>query len=836
MAIELHTLGRLSIHRDGSEITPLLGQPSAAALLVYLSIERTVTRDQLTGVFWPDQETRKARHSLSQMLYAIRQQLGAPWVDAEGERLRVRDDVWVDAIEFVTAVSQEDSDKAVALYRGRFLEGWHLGSTPEFEHWAEVQRSRCARMHRDARRARLERLVERGDLTAAASEARGWVDSEPLEPDGQRRLAELLLAAGQPAEAAHQVAEYRARLEREELPLPRFVEEIEVASREALPAPRVSPIAQHVAPSGPAGATTVAPVRSSDRRRRWVAPAAAFIGIVAVVATILVSRPPAIDLPSQRVAVMPFNNLTADQSLDAVGRLAADWITDGLARTGVVEIASASEVLWALADGFADEASPADPAFAREIGMRTGSGTVVYGSIFSAEQEIVFDAEIVDASTGTLLAPIIGVRGPITDPMPVIDDLREQVMGALAIHLDPTLGDRVRMEKSQPPRYSAYLAYIQGMTHFSRQEFREASLLLERAADLDSTFPLPLVISGFAASMSGSYARADSLARRADARRDRLTPYDRHRLDALLSSLAGDRLNFYRSQRAATNLAPGGTANVGAAGGAVALNRPHEALELYQTLDPYGPLMSAYPPYWGTLTRAYHLLGMHERELEEARRGRQQFPMSIQARLYELRAVAALGRGVEAEQLVAELDQLPPQSGPTPARVMQIAAMELRAHGDATTARSILQRSLSWFQSRPADELGRHRRAVATSYYLLEDWDAAEDVFDVLAVESPGRADLLGPIGTIAARRGDRKRALEIAHLLSSMDAPYAFGEPALWRARIAAQLGDPGEAVELLRLALEEGAWDLPRFHTDPDLEPLRDFTPFRELLEPRR
>ncbi|MFC1531010.1 hypothetical protein ACFL5T_02020, partial [Gemmatimonadota bacterium] len=547
-------------------------------------------------------------------------------------------------------------------------------------------------------------------------------------------------------------------------------------------------------------------------------------------------RRPAIDLSPQRVAVMPFSNLTDDQSLDAVGRLAADWITDGLARTGVVEIASASEVLWALADELADEASPADPAFAREIGRRTGSGTVVYGSIFSSEEEIVFNSEIVDASTGTLLTPISGVRGPIADPMPVIEDLREQVMGALAIHLDPALGDRFRMEKSRPPRYAAYLAYIQGMTHFSHQQYREATLLLERAADLDSTFPLPLVISGFAASGYGSYARADSLARRADAERDRLTPYDRHRLDALLSSLAGDRLNFYRSQRAATNLAPGGTANLGAAGGAVALNRPHEALELYQTLDPYSPLMGAYPPYSGHLTRAYHLLGMHERELEEARRGRQQFPMSIQPRLYELRAVAALGRGVEAEQLVADLDQVPPQSGPTPGRVMQIAAMELRAHGDSATARSILQRSLSWFDSRPAEELGRHRRAVATSYYLLEDWDTAEEVLDVLAVASPGRADLLGPIGTIAARRGDRERALEIAQLLSSMDAPYAFGEPALWRARIAAQLGDPGKAVELLRLALEEGAWGLPRFHNDLDLEPLRDFAPFRELLEPRR
>ena len=98
----------------------------------------------------------------------------------------------------------------------------------------------------------------------------------------------------------------------------------------------------------------------------------------------------------------------------------------------------------------------------------------------------------------------------------------------------------------------------------------------------------------------------------------------------------------------------------------------------------------------------------------------------------------------------------------------------------------------------------------------------------------PGQAYLLGPLGVIAARRGETERALGIARLLSSLAAPYSFGQPALWRARIAAQLGDPGETVNLLRLALANGARVFPYFHRDADLEPLRDFAPFRELLEP--
>lgn len=52
----------------------------------------------------------------------------------------------------------------------------------------------------------------------------------------------------------------------------------------------------------------------------------------------------------------------------------------------------------------------------------------------------------------------------------------------------------------------------------------------------------------------------------------------------------------------------------------------------------------------------------------------------------------------------------------------------------------------------------------------------------------------------IAARRGHRALAMQIADTLATMDGRYAFGGPAYWRARIAAVLGARDEAVALLR------------------------------------
>ena len=49
MDIRIQTLGGLKVLRDGRELTRLPGQPTRAALLVYLAVERDVTRDVVLG-------------------------------------------------------------------------------------------------------------------------------------------------------------------------------------------------------------------------------------------------------------------------------------------------------------------------------------------------------------------------------------------------------------------------------------------------------------------------------------------------------------------------------------------------------------------------------------------------------------------------------------------------------------------------------------------------------------------------------------------------------------------------------------------------------------------
>jgi DNA-binding SARP family transcriptional activator len=80
VAIELVTFGGLHALDDEGELDWLAGQHSRAALLVYLAIERRVSREALTTVFWPESDAENARHALRQALYQLKKAVSTDWI------------------------------------------------------------------------------------------------------------------------------------------------------------------------------------------------------------------------------------------------------------------------------------------------------------------------------------------------------------------------------------------------------------------------------------------------------------------------------------------------------------------------------------------------------------------------------------------------------------------------------------------------------------------------------------------------------------------------------------------------------------------------------------
>src|SRR6185503_10955861 len=97
MAVQLSTFGGLHAVDDNGELEWLLGQHSRAALFIYLTIERRVSRESLLAFFWPESDAENARHALRQSLYQLRRAVGSDWVESRQHELVVTGDVQVDA-------------------------------------------------------------------------------------------------------------------------------------------------------------------------------------------------------------------------------------------------------------------------------------------------------------------------------------------------------------------------------------------------------------------------------------------------------------------------------------------------------------------------------------------------------------------------------------------------------------------------------------------------------------------------------------------------------------------------------------------------------------------
>jgi len=240
--------------------------------------------------------------------------------------------------------------------------------------------------------------------------------------------------------------------------------------------------------------------------------------------------------------------------------------------------------------------------------------------------------------------------------------------------------------------------------------------------------------------------------------------------------------------------------------------------------------------YWDLLGAIHHLRGEHEAELEAGREAQTANPTRKLAVLPSLRGFAALGRLADVDSLLAAANRLPRDAAVSEGDLLREAAQELEAHGHPDAAARYWERSLlSSPPGGPGDPAAALLRAA--TLYALQRLDQASHPLDSLlgSTASPP-PDALGLRGVLAARQNEPARARVLARRLAAIPPRYNFGVPTVWRARIAAALGQRDSAVTLLRQAFAEGReYDL-WLHRDHDLAPLRDYPPYMELIRPKQ
>ena len=590
-------------------------------------------------------------------------------------------------------------------------------------------------------------------------------------------------------------------------------------------------------PSGGVTPTETTPL--ARRRPRWKIPAiaaAAVVVAVAAVAITMVRHESVPTLDPERVVVVPLNNRTGDPSLDPIGEMTADWLTEGLLTlTGIIQPVPSEQVLQLLQGQAGGSVAPEGST--QGLARATGAVTVVLGSYYIHGDSLELQAQVLDATDGEVLDSTEPVRGPVQDPGTAIGLLRQRVTSILAARFDP-LARTVIPAFERPPSLEALQAHTAGVRAYVDGDFTGAIRELDRALELDPTYVRASVMTISAYSGLGQPAAAESLAVKTLRSPGDLSPYDRLRVEHLLAGLRGDLMAGFRAARAAAGMVPGGTIHYGAIGAAVSVNRPREALEISGSLHVPEGLGGAPLFYYDGIASAHHILDEHREEQLVARRAREDWPGLLPTLAYEVRALAALGDMEELSDRIEECLALRPERGWTPGDVIRIAAGELVVHhGHSEEAQAVLHRAYEWHESQSSAEAQSEsgRFDLAQTLYLDGRLDEAEGLFAELAEEFAENVDYLGYLGGIAARRGDREKAHQIDQELRVFEQPYIRGQHTMWRARIASLLGARDEAVALMREALGQGVGYGPTLHADPDFEPLWGYPPYEELMRPK-
>jgi TolB-like protein len=190
-----------------------------------------------------------------------------------------------------------------------------------------------------------------------------------------------------------------------------------------------------------------------------------------------VEAPPASALPAHTVAVLPFENLSAEPS-------------DGFLATGIAEsvlhhlAAVKSLSVIARTSSFTFQGRDVD---ARDIGRKLNARYLVEGSVQRAGDRLRVTAQLLDASSGRDLWSL-RLERHMGDIFEVQDEISGKVADALAVSIE---GSPSNASARNTPKLDAYLAYIEGRSLLSTFKSADAKAGIERlrrATEIDPTF------------------------------------------------------------------------------------------------------------------------------------------------------------------------------------------------------------------------------------------------------------------------------------------------------------------------------------------------------------
>lgn len=213
MQVEVFFLGEPRIHIDKEE--KVLGKNKLEALLWYLLFQEEMGRTEVSSVFWPGIDPARAKSSLRNSLYEIRQILGVDLFSASTrDRIVLSRDVIL--LKDVDQLVDPPSTGDVPEYGSAvFMQNRELKNNPAYESWLFSMRDAYQRILAENLRSNLHVAIAAGRGPDVSRLAREILEIDPYDEVTLRELMKYYADHGQYNEALACFVKMKQTLERD---------------------------------------------------------------------------------------------------------------------------------------------------------------------------------------------------------------------------------------------------------------------------------------------------------------------------------------------------------------------------------------------------------------------------------------------------------------------------------------------------------------------------------------------------------------------------------------------------------------------------------------------
>ena len=467
----------------GASAAPI-AQPRRLALLALLADagEAGISRDRALGLLWPEVSQQRARHSLDQLLYALRGDLGPEAVASGSALVLCSEAITCDLWDFEAAVKQKDWPAAISAYGGPFLDGFFAGACEQFDQWADARRAALARQWLHALESLATQASAAGDVATALGMWTRLATEDPLNSRYALGLMKAMAATGDSVGALRH-ASVHAALVAEDLgaepdsSVGQYADQLRTGghARQAIDAP--APDRVVVTPPEPA-----TPHRRLQRGRLRVAALATILAAAGIAAGSWLLQRESDDLPVaaepsvRSLAILPFADFSGSGQ-PYLGDALSDELINLLGKVPGLDVVGRTSSF-----GFKGSNAAVD-----EIGRKLGAAHVLEGTVQHANGRLRVSTRLVSAKTGyQLWAESYDV--PTTD----ILDVQKRIARGIAAALQLTLASGGAASPTK--NLDAYDLYLRGRTIYLTAGVRDAESTqrslgyFSRAAALDPQF------------------------------------------------------------------------------------------------------------------------------------------------------------------------------------------------------------------------------------------------------------------------------------------------------------------------------------------------------------